>query len=172
MQVEAAQQFPNSLNGIELRGVGREEIHGKVSLMLLAPLSVEQGMVVFDVVADDHDPTPLLSACRLKLFEEVPECLGVEALVFALGEQTAIAQTHGTKVTNAFARGFVAHHRIFVFGRDPHPAPTAVLLEMHLVECPQLNAWIEGQCVEFFYAPLAVLDQTWQPQDVAADSEN
>src|SRR6266550_5815737 len=48
-------------------------------------------------------------------------------------------------------------NRIFHLGRDPHPTPRAVLLEVNFINSPEINLRISCQCAEFFYALLVIV---------------
>ncbi len=48
--------LPNSLNGIEFRAVGRHELQRKSLMATQPPVSMKLGMVVSDVIDDEHNP--------------------------------------------------------------------------------------------------------------------
>ena len=53
VQTEAASQFPNAFDRVELRTVGWQVIQTEVGLLLRAPIRVKFGVVVFGVIGDD-----------------------------------------------------------------------------------------------------------------------
>src|SRR5678815_1438804 len=78
MQARAPNQFPNALDGVEFRAVGREEVQSKVTGYLLSPLGVKSGMMITRIVGDDHDSTIGAPAAAFKIAQEIPARLCVE----------------------------------------------------------------------------------------------
>ena len=66
VKTKAASQFPNSLDRVEFRTVGRQEIESERRRLLLAPWTVESGMVIAGVVADGHHAPTGTSAGRMR----------------------------------------------------------------------------------------------------------
>ena len=146
---EASGQLPNPLDGIEVGTVGRQEVERHPVLVLGEERLESGGMMVASVVQhQDHASAPAMLI--EKLFQEGLEGLGVE-FVGQPRDQTAFLDADRTEHPHALSSGRVKHDRIGFLGWDPHPATRAVLLEMALVQKPQINAVRAGEFFEFFY---------------------
>lgn len=150
MKAKSAGQLPDSLDRVEIRAVGWEEVQAEVSLVALAPVAMQQAMVVLGIVKDDGRRAVSPEGNTPQLTEESEEGLGVEALVLASVHQLAIAQPHSSKVSNALSRRMVQQHRVGNLGRHPHTAPRAVLLKVDFVESPKIHARLLHEVLEFF----------------------
>jgi hypothetical protein len=53
-------QFPNSLDGVQIRTIGRQEIQRKAVGRILRPSPMEPGMMVAGIVQDDDHPSATL----------------------------------------------------------------------------------------------------------------
>lgn len=139
--------------------------------MLLPPRFVQLPVVVFGVVGNDDDAFARASAHVFELFEESPKALAIKDFVLAHSDELAVAQAHRAKVSDAFARGGMAHHWVALFRGDPHLAARAMLLEMNFIQRPQVHGGISGQREKFFYAPSGPADQHWPLPGAEAGSE-
>ena len=72
---KAAQQLPDTLNGIEDGRIGRQIIETEAGRFLLSPVFVQQGVVVFGIVGDDDNLPSRNPADFLELDQELPEGL-------------------------------------------------------------------------------------------------
>jgi len=72
VQAAAPNQFPNALDRVELRTVGRKKMQVKVSGDLGSPSSRQDGVVIARVVDDDDDLASALPAHALEFPQEVP----------------------------------------------------------------------------------------------------
>jgi len=61
-----------------------------------------------------------------------------------------VPQAHGAKVADAPPRGVVPQNGIAVLRRHPHSAARAILLEVHLIQGPKVNAFVGGEPAQFF----------------------
>ena len=136
METKPAQQFPDALDGIQIRTVGRKVVQPKVWYLGISPGFVHFRMMIRGVVTDDHDALAFLLAPLLKELQEIPETLPVKSIGLSRINKLTIAQAHGSKVSYTPSSGVVQDDRVPVFGWHPHAAPGAVLLEMNLVQCP------------------------------------
>ena len=150
MKPKAAQQLPDTLNGIEDRRIGRQIIEAEAGRFLLSPVFVQQGVVVFGIVGDDDNLPSRNAANFLELDQELPEGLGVKVQGLASGEQFAIAQAHGTEVAHTFTGRMMSHNGIFDLRGHPRFAARAVLLKMNLIQSPEIRVRIEAQGLKFF----------------------
>jgi hypothetical protein len=73
VQATAPSQFPNALDRIQLRAVGRQIVQCKVCGVLLSPLLVQSGMMISRVVSDDNHSAPGSDAGVAKAFHERKE---------------------------------------------------------------------------------------------------
>lgn len=104
-------------------------------------------MITAIVQHDDHDlPMP---AVAQELFKEGLEGEGVELLGLAC-HQNPFLGADRPKNANAFPGGSMKQDGIHVLGRDPHPAPGPVLLEMAFVQKPQVNLFAACEQAKFF----------------------
>lgn len=151
MHAEPARQAPDLLDGIECGIVRRQEVEAE-PVAAVSQLGREApGVVMPRAVCDkDHDgPRALMP---LYLLEEGSERLPVQRGRLP-SDQLAGGQANGTEQARALARGSVQHDRIPVLRGHPHRAPRAMLLEVHLIEGPQVHGVASGEVAEFFYIP-------------------
>ena len=139
METESTGQLPYSLDRVEFRAVGREEVQAEVFRVALAPVSMENAMVVLGIVKDDGHRAVRPEGNTSQLAEESKEGLGVEALVLTPVHQLAIPQPYSSKVSDTFSRRMVQQHRVANLGRHPQAAPGAVLLKVDFVESPEID---------------------------------
>jgi len=146
---ESSRQLPNPFNGVEVRAVGGQEVENKPVLMLFEERLEGGGVMVASIVQHQyHASAPPMQI--KKLFEEGLKCLGIE-FFGQPGNKASLLDTNSAEHPRALSRGLMKHDRIGILGRDPHPATRAVLLEMALVQKPQINAVGEGEFLKFFY---------------------
>lgn len=55
MQALSPGELPDTLNGIELRTIGREEVESEMARLIFSPLLVKFGMVVPGVISNDDN---------------------------------------------------------------------------------------------------------------------
>ena len=79
VEPEFAEEFPDSLDGVEVRAVRREEQQDEAGLLKAAPLGVKRGMVIPGVIDNDDDATAAASAPAPQLTKEGPAGLCIEA---------------------------------------------------------------------------------------------
>jgi len=144
VQTSAAGQLPDTLDRVQLRAVGRQVIEREVLGVLLPPVPVKAGVVVFRIVGNDDHTSSASAAGRPQVAEKIPARQGVEFLSLASKEELAVAQPDRPEVAHAAPGGVVKQDRILGLRRHPHPAPRTVLLEMHFVHGPQVNPGVEA----------------------------
>jgi hypothetical protein len=172
VKAEAPRQFPNALNWVQVRTVGRQVAQSELRLLLGPPRGVQFGVVIFGVVANYHHAPPGASTALPERGQKIPCSHSIKAAGFATEEEPAIAQADGSKITNAFARGRVQENWVGHFWRHPKAPARAVLLEMNFIDRPQVNAGIGGQGVEFFYAWLVFARPPGPRPGAVCGSEN
>src|ERR1017187_7370328 len=99
METKPARQFPDALDGIQIRTVGRKVVQLKARCLGLSPGFVHFRMMILGVVSDDHDALAFLSAPLLKELQEIPETLPVKSIVLARINKLTIAHSHGSKIS-------------------------------------------------------------------------
>jgi len=172
VKTAAANQFPNAFDRIEFRAVRRQKVEDEMVRDFPAPLFV-QGSVMIASVIDDHNHLSARGLGQsLHPAKESPAGAGVEHPVWRRHDQFAILQAHGPKVTDAFAGWGVKADGVLDFGRNPHAAARAMLLEVHFIHSPQINLWVSCQNAEFFYARLAIQGRLWRPAGAVFASGN
>ena len=97
VQAFATCEFPDALDGVQLRAVGGEVIEGEALRVSLPPLPMKAWMIVFGVVGNDHDVSFGTSAGRLQVLEKLPAGEGVELIRLAPKEELAIAKRTAPK---------------------------------------------------------------------------
>ena len=142
VQAPAACEFPDALDRIQFRAVGREVIKREASRVLLPPIAVQASVMVFGVVGNHHDAASAAGAGRPQVLEKPPAGKSVELIRLPPVEKPAVAQADGSVIAHAFAGGRVEQHRVLGFGRDPHLTARTVLLKMYFVHGPKINRTI------------------------------
>ena len=165
MEPEAAKQFPDALDGVEFRAVGRQEQQDKIGLVDESPLPVQVGVMVFGVVDDDNHASAATTGDAPQLAQEVPASPGIKGTFGLRGAQLAIPEPDGAKVADRFSGGGVPANRIFDLRGHPHTAAAPVLLEMDLIHRPQIDGGIECERVQFFLLPPAGAGRRELPSD-------
>lgn len=162
VKTAAANQLPNAFNRIEFRAVRWQEVKDKVVGNFLTPRFMQTGVVIASVV-DDHDDLSSRGLCDASHSSiKLPASAGVKHPVRRRHDELAILQTHRPKVTDALTSWGVKANRVLDLRGNPHATSGAVLLEMHFIHSPQVNARIPCQGAEFFYARLAIQGQLWR----------
>ena len=87
-------EFPDPLNRVEIGTVWRQEIELKASLMFLAPVTMQGGVVVFGIVSNDDDASLALAASLVEKTQESPGSRGVKPILLARENELAVAHTH------------------------------------------------------------------------------
>jgi hypothetical protein len=139
VEPKPSEQLPGALDGIEFWTVGREEMERKIGFLVASPFRMERSMVILGIVGDDDDTPAGATADAAKLAQEAPTGLGVEAAFRFGSAKLAVPDSHRTEVADTLAGGRVQTNRIFDLRRNPHPAATAVLLEMDLIHRPEID---------------------------------
>jgi len=122
MQAQPPHKLPETLDGIELRTVGREKIQGEALGALLPPVLVEDGVMVPGIVCDGDHAVTALGAEMPEISHELPKRHGVEPLFLPTEGELPVTQADGAEVANALPAGMMQHDRIRCFGWHPHAA--------------------------------------------------
>src|SRR5688572_17236019 len=117
----------------------------KIRLVLLPPLGMNSGMVIFGVIRDDLHALAGHSAAAFQVLKKFPTGLAVKASRLSAGDQSTIPQTDGPKESHTFAGGMMKTNWIFDFRWYPHAAAGTVLLKVNFVHGPEINVWISCQ---------------------------
>jgi hypothetical protein len=144
MEASPAREFPDPLDGIQLRTISGEKVEDEMFDVFTPPVAMKPGMVESGVVGNQHDASTGAGAGRPKMFEELPAGEGVEFIRLASKEEFAVSQADRAEISHTAARRMMEQHRIFGFGRDPHPATRTVLLKVHFVHSPKINGGISS----------------------------
>src|SRR5580658_1575253 len=172
VQAEAANQFPNPLNGIEIWAVGRQKGQLESWFLGFAPRKMQSSMVIFCVV-NNHDDAAARSTTGLAhLAKKAPRALAVELFRFPQGHELPVSQGHRAEIANGLARRMMQQHRVFLLRRHPHPATRSVLLKMHFIHSPQINAFVLCPLAEFFYRHSGLAHRREQSADVVYAGES
>lgn len=162
MEAEAANQLPDSFDGVEIWAVWWKEEEMEIRPLLVTPLPMKNGVVIPGIISNDHDAATGAARDLPEFFIEAPGRLCVEPTLLLLREELSISKSYRTEIANGFAGRMVQQDRIFDFRRDPHATPRTMLLKMHFINSPEINLWVHGQSMEFFYKPPVAQDQPAQ----------
>jgi len=136
VEAETTQQLPYSLDGIELRRIGGRKSRAKTG----ADCSRHPRC--------RHDDSAVVNSADLfKVLEEAPEGHTVEVSRFPSSDQATVPERTAPKYPTLLRVGWCRTTWSLSSG-------AIVLLEMHLVERPQVNGGIRRQQVEFFLCAL------------------
>ena len=149
-----SQELPDPFDRVKLGAVRWEEEQREIGLLGQTPSRVERGVVVAGVVDDDDHAAAGAGTDPTQVAKEGPAGLGVEAAGRRQIAELSVTQAHSPEVADGLAGRSVSAHWVPDFGRNPHAAAASVLLEMNLIQRPQINPRIDGQRLEFFYCRL------------------
>jgi len=119
---KSAEQLPDAFDRIELGAVGRQEKQDEVWSLGLAPFQVQLGVMIFRIVDDDHHLATAAASDSPEFAQEAPTGFRVKAALRLGGDQLAVADPYGAKVTDAFACRRMMTDRVADLGRNPHSA--------------------------------------------------
>ena len=144
----ASGQFPNPLDGSQLRTVWRQEQQSQDSAVFLQHGCQQNGVVVSGVVERDHHAL----AARAMAQQFLQKCLERQCIeLLAHGtHELAAGETDRAKASHRFAGRGMEQHRILDLRWHPHTTPRAVLLEVAFVQTPQFKVPALGQTAQFF----------------------
>src|SRR3990172_8498461 len=124
------------------------------------------------VICNNNNTPVRGTADMLKLDEKLLTGLGVESVLLSPPDEPAVAQAHGSEVTDTLARRFMKHYGIMGLRRYPHPTARTVLLKMNFVHGPQVNGRVSHHRREFFYAPTGAQDLRELSRDAVCGTGN
>jgi hypothetical protein len=143
-------ELPGTFDRVEFRAVGRHKQPSKPLPVRVAPFFVQAGMMVPNIIHNQHHPAPGMARDPAKLFQKREECLGVETLFFTTAHELPIPDAHGVKITDPVPGGMMKHDRVLDLQRYPHPTGRTVLFESDLIDGPKIHHFIPGQDVKLF----------------------
>lgn len=172
VKAKAADKFPNTLDGVEVRTIWWKEEQLKLRLLRFSPVFMHASMMIFGVIRNDHHTTAGTTRSLSKMAKKSPSRLGVELLRLLLGKELTVTQTNSPEIPHGFTGRMVQQDRVPHFWRNPHATARSVLLKMNFIDGPQVNVRIGGQFTEFFYMPLELLGRHAQSTAVVCADEN
>jgi len=113
--------FPDPLNGVELRAVGRHEQQRKALLTFVAPCPVQASMMVSDIVQDHHDPAPGTAGEPPQLFQKREERVRVEPVNFTAVNELPVPDADGAKVADALPVNRHSKFTLYRHRKITHP---------------------------------------------------
>jgi len=149
MQAFSPRQFPYSFNMIEVRTIGRKKIKTKHSLIFFPPFIQATSMMVTGVI-QHHDHFSSCSIFKDQALQKPFECIGIERMS-RHRDQFPVVNPDGAKVTHAFPRRCMKNNGILDIPRNPHRFSRSSLLEMTLIQKPDIGGIFDGKFMEFFY---------------------
>jgi hypothetical protein len=94
--------------------------------------------------------SPGAAAGGAELLEELQEAGSVKFAGLQTEHKPPIPPAHGSEIPHTLAGGGVEQDRVLDFRRNPHAAARAMLLNVHFVGGPKIDAGILHQVLEFF----------------------
>lgn len=122
---------------------------------------MQAGVVIGGIVGDDHNPFPGPATGGAELLEKLNEAGPIEFSGFQTEYKAAIPQTHGPEIPYTLAGWGVQEDWVLDFWRDPHAAARAMLLKVHLVGRPKIDAVVPHQVLEFFLCAFCNAGLAW-----------
>ena len=169
MSSHAASQLPNPFDGVEFGAVRWHKFQGQMVSTFLPPMEMKLGMMIRDVVEDQHDSAPRMTTGSPQLFEKGEERLPVEAF-FPAVDELAVPDAHSAKVADSFAGGMMQKNGISDFRRNPHPAGRTMLFKTDLVHSPHVASIVIHKIMDFFYMVPAVPDRHTPSSDEVCET--
>jgi hypothetical protein len=111
---------------------------------------MQDGVMISGIIDQYKNSAAGVGAYSAKLFHEDPKRVSVESAQLSLKDKLPIAKSYGTEVADALARWVMQDDRVLAFGRNPHSAPGAMLLKMHLIQGPDIDSARKGNLSDFF----------------------
>lgn len=102
------------------------------------------------VVGNHHDLTAAFLANLFEFLQKIPTGDRIEHTFGAGHDELTVSESHGSEETDALAGRGMTTHRIEYLRWNPQATSRAMLLEMHLIDRPQIDAGISRQAAEFF----------------------
>ena len=96
-----------------------------------------------------------------ELLEKLNEAGPIEFAGFQTEYKAPIPQTHGPEIPYTLAGWGVQQDWVLDFWRDPHAAARAMLLKVHLVGRPKIDAVVPHQVLEFFLCAFCNAGLAW-----------
>ena len=146
---QPSRQLPDSLDRGELGTVGRQEYESQHLPVFREKRSQQLRMVVSGIVQDDDHPFPMGPMPEQQLGKKVLEGLGIEHFLHGMDELPR-GQAYCPEASHRLPRGRMFQDRVLDLGGNPHPGASPVLLEVALVQTPDLGALNPLQPTEFF----------------------
>lgn len=125
---------------------------------MVAPISMELGMVVSGIIYNDDYMPSALKISLTKVFKKHMERHGVKLFLLSLKNHFSIAETNSSKIAYTPTSGMVQQYRVPFLWRYPHQTTRPILLKMDLIGRPQVYSRIGYVLSEFFYMPPEVQD--------------
>jgi len=157
MGTQTSRQFPDPLDGIQLRTIRWKKKQLQNLPSLPEPISEDTGMVIPGVIEKDNHLPPL-PASGEKSFQECLEGLGVEGRR-THGHQPSRTEGNSPIKTHLFSRRCMPEDRILHLRGNPRCTPGPMLLKMALIQTPKIEVFPVDPSMEFFYMPAVPRDR-------------
>jgi hypothetical protein len=142
VETKAACELPDSFDGIKFWTVGWEKVQFKTAGVRFPPEPVESGMMIGSVVGNDHHAAARNPTGSAQLPEKLETRLPIKSPSFPPKHKTPVAQTDRAEISDTFAGRRVKQHRILDFWRNPRATTGTILLKMHFIAGPKIDAII------------------------------
>ncbi|MCE2504340.1 MAG: hypothetical protein J4G05_09835 [Chlorobi bacterium] len=83
-------QLPYTLDGTEIRALGRKKLQGKARLGLAAPVLMHSGMVVGSIIEDNNDTAASVATDLAQVLKESEKGIPIELALLALEHELAV----------------------------------------------------------------------------------
>lgn len=160
MSCQFARQLPNPLDGIQVGAVGWQESESNPGPARTQKRPQQSRMVIACIV-EDQDHAAASRPMGQELAEELPERQGVKPRLLPR-HQLPVPEVHRSEQGHGFSRRRMEQHGVCIFRRNPHHRPRTVLLEVALIQAPQIHPGITSPATEFFYIAVGPPDPLGQ----------
>lgn len=126
-------KFPDTLDGVQLGTVRWHKCQRHGIPVLFPPYEMQFGMMIPDVVENQHDVTARMATGTTNLLEEREEGFAIKAIFLPVIDKLAIPDSYGPKIADSFTCWMVQKNRVRHFRWHPHPTGRAVLFKSDLV---------------------------------------
>ncbi len=117
--------------------------------------------MVIACIVEDQDHAAASRPMGQELAEELPERQGVKPRLLPR-HQLPVPEVHRSEQGHGFSRRRMEQHGVCIFRRNPHHRPRTVLLEVALIQAPQIHPGITSPATEFFYIAVGPPDPLGQ----------
>jgi hypothetical protein len=106
--------------------------------------------MVLCIVQEHYNLLSSMAAPLPQELQERPKGISIEHAALFLKNELAITQAHSAEEPNALSGRMMEQYRVFHFGWHPHPTSRTILLEMNLIQRPDIDVIPIQKSSDFF----------------------